>query len=205
MNEIAVGVVLASASPRRAALLRQIGVPFQQRAANVDERHRAGESARRFVERMALEKARAVVSPQPVLAADTVVEADGHVFGKPRDEADFRAMLGALSDGSHRVLTAVALRWREREAHRVVETVVAMRGIDEAETAAYWATGEPRDKAGGYAVQGIGGIFVRDIRGSYSNVVGLPLAETEELLRSFGVDTWRWRRADRCPKNCSSM
>ena len=205
MEEAAFGVVLASASPRRAALLRQVGVPFQQRAPEIEEQRRAGESARRFVERMALEKARAVASPQPVLAADTVVKADGQVFGKPGDEADFRAMLGALSDGSHRVLTAVALRWGEREAQRVVETVVAMRGIDEAEMAAYWATGEPRDKAGGYAVQGIGGIFVRDIRGSYSNVVGLPLAETEELLRAFGVDTWRWRRADRCPKNCSSM
>ena len=205
MNEAAIGLVLASASPRRAALLRQIGVPFQQRAADLEEQRRAGESARRFVERMALQKARAIVSPLPVLAADTVVEADGQVFGKPGDEADFRAMLGALSDGSHLVLTAVALRWGEREAHRVVETEVSMRRIGAEEMAAYWATGEPRDKAGGYAVQGIGGIFVRDIRGSYSAVVGLPLAETEELLRAFGVDTWRWRRADRCPKNCSSM
>ena len=205
MDEAAIGLVLASASPRRAALLRQVGVPFQQRAADIEERRGASESARRFVERMALEKARAVVSPQPVLAADTVVEADGQVFGKPGDEADFRAMLGALSGTSHRVLTAVALRWGEREACRVVETEVSMRRIGAEEMAAYWATGEPRDKAGGYAVQGIGGIFVRDIRGSYSAVVGLPLAETEELLRTFGVDTWRWRRADRCPKNCSSM
>lgn len=154
---------------------------------------------------MALEKARAVVSPRPVLAADTVVEADGQVLGKPCDEADFRAMLGALSDAKHRVLTAVALRWRQREALRVVCAEVSMRRIDDAEAAAYWATGEPRDKAGGYAIQGIGGIFVRDLRGSYSAVVGLPLAETEELLDAFGIDTWRWRRADRCPKNYSSM
>lgn len=204
-DDAAAGIVLASSSPRRAALLRQVGIPFERCAADVREERDRGESARCFVERMALEKARAVVSPQPVLAADTVVEAAGRVFGKPRDEADFRAMLGALSGGRHRVLTALALRWREREALRVASSEVSMHCIDDAEMAAYWATGEPRDKAGGYAIQGIGGIFVRDLRGSYSAVVGLPLAETEELLEAFGIDTWRWRRADRCPKNCSSM
>lgn len=201
----AAGIVLASASPRRATLLRQVGIPFRRCPANVQERRRAGESASCFVARVALEKARAVVSPRPVLAADTVVEADGRVLGKPRDEADFHAMLGALSDARHRVLTAVALRWRQREALRVVGAEVSMRRIDDVEMAAYWATGEPRDKAGGYAVQGIGGIFVRDLRGSYSAVVGLPLAETEELLEAFGIDTWGWRRAHRCPKNYSSM
>ena len=198
------GIVLASASPRRAALLRQIGIPFRCRAPRIDESLRAGETACGFVERMAVEKARAVASPQPVLAADTIAEADGRIFGKPRDERDFRAMLGDLSGRSHRVHTAVALRFGGREALRAATAEVAMRRIDDAEMAAYWATGEPQDKAGGYAVQGIAGIFVREVRGSYSAVVGLPLAETEEMLRAFGIDTWRWRRAASCPKNCSS-
>ena len=198
------GIVLASASPRRAALLRQIGIPFRRCAPCIDESPRAGEPARGFVERMAVAKARAVASPQPVLAADTIAETDGRIFGKPRDERDFRAMLGALSGRSHRVHTAVALRFGSREALCSATAEVAMRRIDDAEMAAYWATGEPQDKAGGYAVQGIAGIFVREVRGSYSAVVGLPLAETEEMLRAFGIDTWRWRRAASCPKNCSS-
>ena len=189
------GIVLASASPRRAALLRQIGIPFRVCAAHIEESRRRDETAQEFVQRMASEKARAVASAQPVLAADTVAEADDRVFGKPRDECDFRAMLGVLSGRKHRVHTAVALRLGGREALRVATAEVSLRRIDEAELTAYWATGEPQDKAGGYAIQGIAGIFVREVRGSCSAVVGLPLAETEQMLRAFGIDTWRWRRA----------
>lgn len=189
------GIVLASASPRRAALLRQIGVPFRVCAAHIEESRRCNETAREFVQRMAREKVRAVASAQPVLAADTVAEAGGRIFGKPRDECDFRSMLGALAGREHRVHTAVALRLGSREALRVATAEVSLRRIDEAEMAAYWATGEPKDKAGGYAIQGIAGIFVREVRGSYSAVVGLPLAETEQMLCAFGIDTWRWRRA----------
>ncbi len=200
------GVVLASSSPRRAALLRQAGIPFRIRAANIDETRAEGEPAHDYVRRMALTKARAVASSWPVLAADTVVTADGEVFGKPRDRAAFMAMLGTLSGREHEVLTAVTLRHRDREDSRLAATKVALRRIDQHEMAAYWATGEPCDKAGGYGIQGIGGIFVVGIRGSYSAVVGLPLAETGQLLRTFGIDTWRWwRHPDQWPKRFSSM
>ena len=131
--------------------------------------------------------------PLPVLAADTVVAVDGQLLGKPRDKAHFAAMMRTLSGREHRVLTAVALRWGTREAVRTASATVTLRRIASAEIDAYWASGEPRDKAGGYGIQGIGGIFVRTLHGSYHAVVGLPLAETEELLVAFGIDTWRWR------------
>ena len=188
-------LVLASASPRRAALLRQIEVPFRTCAPAVDETRRADEPPRRYVRRMASAKAQAVAAHQPVLAADTVVLIDGRVLGKPADRAAGLAMLRTLSGREHQVLTALALRAGGREDTRLVRVRVALRHIDADEMAAYWATGEPADKAGGYGVQGIGGIFVRHICGSYSAVVGLPLAETEQLLRAAGIDTWRGRRA----------
>ena len=187
-------VILASASPRRAALLRQIAVPFRVRAAALDEARRAGESPPCYVRRMALAKAGAVPADLPVLAADTVVVVDGRVFGKPADRADGLAMLGALAGREHDVLTAVALRVDGREHVCLAQARVALRRIDRDEIAAYWETGEPADKAGGYGIQGIGGIFVRSIRGGYGTVVGLPLAETEQLLRTAGIDTWRARR-----------
>ena len=190
-------LVLASASPRRAALLRQIEVPFRVCAPAVNETRRGGEPPPHYVRRMALAKARAVAADMPVLAADTVVVLDDRVFGKPVDREAGLAMLGALSGREHDVLTAVAIRSCEREDTCLVQARVALRRIDADEAAAYWATGEPADKAGGYGIQGIGGMFVRCIRGSYSAVVGLPLAETELLLRSAGIDTWRWRYAHR--------
>ena len=190
-------LVLASASPRRAALLRQIEVPFRTCAPAVDEARRADESPRRYVRRMASAKARAVVADQPVLAADTVVLVDDRVFGKPADRAAGLAMLRTLSGREHEVLTALSLRAGGREDTRLVRVRVALRHIHADEMTAYWATGEPADKAGGYGIQGIGGIFVRRIRGSYSAVVGLPLAETEQLLRAAGIDTWG-RRRGRC-------
>ena len=179
-------------------LLRQIGIPFQVAAPAVDEQRRGGEPADAYVRRLATAKAHAVRSSLPVLAADTIVAAGGRVFGKPSDRTAFFAMMRALSNGEHEVLTAVALRWHAREDAVLARTRVAFRAIEEDEMAAYWRTGEPADKAGGYGIQGIGGIFVREIRGSYDTVVGLPLAETERLLRSFGIDTWRWRGVDRC-------
>ena len=188
-------LVLASTSPRRAALLRQIEVPFRTCAPAVDETRRADESPRRYVCRMARAKAQAVVADQPVLAADTVVLIDGRVLGKPADRAAGLAMLRTLSGREHEVLTALVLRAGGREETRLVRVRVALRHIDADEMAAYWATGEPADKAGGYGIQGIGGIFVYRICGSYSAVVGLPLAETEQLLRAAGIDTWRGRHA----------
>ena len=188
-------LVLASTSPRRAALLRQIEVPFRTCAPAVDEARRANESPRRYVCRMARAKAQAVVADQPVLAADTVVLIDGRVLGKPADRAAGLAMLRTLSGREHEVLTALVLRAGGREETRLVRVRVALRHIGADEMAAYWATGEPADKAGGYGIQGIGGIFVYGICGSYSAVVGLPLAETEQLLRTAGIDTWRGRHA----------
>lgn len=188
-------LVLASASPRRAALLRQIAVPFRVCAPALDEIRRAGESPPCYVRRMARAKAHTVAADLPVLAADTVVVLDGRVFGKPADRADGLAMLSALSGREHDVLTAVALCARGREDVCLAQARVALRRIDPDEIGAYWETGEPADKAGGYGIQGIGGVFVRSIRGSYGTVVGLPLAETELLLRTAGIDTWQVRRS----------
>ena len=187
-------LVLASASPRRAALLRQIGIPFTAVATAVDETPRRAEGAEPYVRRAALAKARAVAADLPVLGADTTIVLEDELFGKPPDRAAFMAMMGALSGREHRALTAVALRWRGREEVRVATATVEFRPIERDELTAYWATGEPRDKAGGYGIQGIGAIFVRAIRGSYGAVVGLPLADTEQLLCSFGIGTWQWRR-----------
>ena len=176
-------------------LLRQVGIPFRQRPAAVDEQRRAGEPPAVYVRRMATTKARAVKSDLPILAADTTVVAGERVFGKPSDRTDFFATMRHLADSEHRVLTAVALRWRDREDIAVAQARVSLRAIDENEMAAYWETGEPADKAGGYAIQGVGALFVRELHGGYDTVVGLPLAETERLLRSFGIDSWRWRAA----------
>lgn len=186
-------IVLASSSPRRAALLRQARIPFRVRAPDIDETPEADETEQDYVTRLARTKARAVHEPLPVVAADTVVAIDGQLLGKPRDKPHFVAMMRTLSGREHRVLTAVALRWGAREAVRTAGATVTLRHIAHAEIDAYWATGEPQDKAGGYGIQGLGGTFVRMVNGSYHAVVGLPLAETEELLAAFGIDTWRWR------------
>ena len=192
-------IVLASASPRRAALLEQIGVPFVVEPAAIDEAPAPDEAPTALARRLALAKANAIHSTLPVLAADTVVAVGAgetrRIFGKPQDRAAFEDMAKALSGNTHTVCTAVAMRAQSRAEAKVVRAQVTLRVIDEREAAAYWATGEPRDKAGGYAIQGIGGIFVRCVHGSPSAVVGLPLAETELLLRRFGIDAWRWRCA----------
>ncbi len=191
-------VCLASASPRRRDLLWQIGVPHKATAANVDEDPLPGESAHDYVERLAVEKAMAVRSRGerlPVLAADTAVVLEGAVYGKPVDRADALAMLSRLSGRVHQVLTAVALATERSVEVRVSATSVRFRDLTLAEREAYWQTGEPRDKAGGYAIQGFGGVFVESLSGSYSGVVGLPLAETAELLRTAGIGYWRGSRA----------
>lgn len=186
---------LASASPRRRALLEQIGVAHEAVPASVDERARPGESPRDYVERLALAKARAV--PQepgraalPVLAADTTVVLEGDLLGKPLDRAEALAMLTRLSGRPHQVLTAVALIAQGLEWVRTSVSSVRFREIAAAEREAYWATGEPRDKAGAYAIQGLGAVFVASLEGSYSGVMGLPLYETAELLREAGIPYW---------------
>lgn len=186
-------VCLASASPRRRELLLQIGVPHSVRAAHIDEAQLPGEAPGFYVVRMAREKAESIWrlhSDLPVLAADTSVVVDNGVFGKPESREHALTMLTALSARTHTVLTAVALATSHGIAVRVSESQVRFRSISPQEQSAYWETGEPRDKAGAYAIQGFGAIFIEKVTGSYSGVMGLPLFETAELLRDANVPCW---------------
>lgn len=185
---------LASASPRRSQLLRQIGVTHDIRPVDLNESRRAGEAPRDYVLRLAHEKAAAgaaVGNGLPVLAADTTVAIGDEIFGKPRDESDGIRMLAALSGRSHGVLTAVALVSEGRFETVINETRVTFRAISGAECRNYWASGEPVDKAGAYAIQGFGAVFIARLEGSYSGVMGLPLCETAALLDSAGVRRWQ--------------
>jgi len=185
---------LASASPRRSQLLRQIGVAHEVRPVDLDESRRSGESPRDYVLRLAREKASAGAATSndlPVLAADTTVAIGEEIFGKPRDQDDGVRMLAALSGRSHSVLTAVALANEGRIETAISETRVTLRALGEAECRNYWASGEPVDKAGAYAIQGFGAVFIARLEGSYSGVMGLPLCETAALLDAAGVRRWR--------------
>lgn len=188
---------LASASPRRRELLAQIAVPCVTQIASIDETPLPDEPPAAYVERLARDKARAGLLAlggrvdAVVLGADTAVVLDGRILGKPADLNESRAMLQALSGRSHQVLTAVALVGGGREAARVVSSDVSFRPISEAEIEAYWASGEPCDKAGSYGIQGLAAVFVSGLQGSYSAVVGLPLCETAELLGEFGIACWQ--------------
>ncbi len=183
-------VYLASASPRRSALLEQIGVPHVVRVAEIDEKVCADEPPERYVERLARAKAEAVwggVAPVPVVAADTAVVLDGRILGKPVSEADALAMLEALSGRVHRVFTSVAVRSPVGVEAALNVSEVRFRATTDAERRAYCATGEPFDKAGAYGIQGVGAVFVEHLSGSYSGVMGLPLCETAQLLERAGV------------------
>lgn len=181
-------LVLASASPRRRALLAQIGVvPDRIVAPEIDETPAPGELPRDYARRMAEEKAAAVQGGDAlVLAADTVVSAGRRILDKPADAAGAVAALMLLSGRRHRVSTAVCLRGPGRVARRLVETRVRFKRLSDAEISAYIRSGEWRGKAGGYAIQGIAAAFVPEIYGSYTNVVGLPLTETANLLAGMG-------------------
>lgn len=187
-------VILASQSPRRAQLLRQMQVGFTAVAADIDESPRPGEAARDYVLRMAHAKAdhvaRRKALEHPVLGADTAVVVDDQIFGKPTDADDAARMLSALSGRTHEVLSAVAVVTRHGRLQTVTSTRVHMRKITQHEIASYWRSGEPADKAGAYAIQGRGAMFVEGIDGSYSGVVGLPLAQTAALLEQSGLDLW---------------
>lgn len=195
MRERTPQLVLASASPRRAELLTQLGLVFTVNGQDIDESRRSDETVVAMVERLALTKARLVARGEtlPVLGADTIVVVDDVPLGKPVDRTDGLSMLARLSGRGHDVLTAVALVQDSRAEVRLSRSRVFFREISQREAQAYWSSAEPRDKAGGYGIQGIGGIFAQRIEGSYSGIVGLPLAETEALLQAFGVDTWRYR------------
>ncbi|MBA1264032.1 Maf family protein [Stutzerimonas stutzeri] len=186
---------LASASPRRRELLTQIGVRFTLLPVSIDETPHAAEAPDTYVQRLAREKALAGLShiEEPaacVLGADTSVVLDGRILGKPVDKADALAMLQALSGREHQVLTAVALASEAGCVVRLVGSRVQFRAITADEAERYWASGEPQDKAGGYAIQGLGAVFVSGLQGSYSGVVGLPLGETAQLLAAFGIPFW---------------
>jgi len=190
-------IVLASASPRRRELLAQIGVPFTVIAVEAEETPQPGESALDYVRRVAAEKSALgqSVSPSnlPVLGADTEVVLDGEVFGKPRDFDHAKAMLRRLSGRTHEVYSAVSLRLGTRHWQAVSVSQVAFRPLADPEIQAYWATGEPEGKAGAYAIQGLGAVFIERLEGSYSGVMGLPLFETADLLREAGVEVWSGR------------
>jgi len=185
-------LLLASASPRRRALLAQIGIAPEIEPAAVDETVRAGEAPAAYVQRIAAAKAAAVVRRRGgavlVLAADTTVAVDGDILGKPASDAEAAAMLARLGGRTHDVLTAVCVRRGARQECRLAASRVTFAPLGHDEIAAYVATGEARDKAGAYAIQGRAGMFVVHLTGSYSAVVGLPLYETRCLLAAFGCD-----------------
>jgi septum formation protein len=192
-------VWLASGSPRRRELLAQIGVRFDVIAAAVDETRLAEESPESYVRRLAIAKARAgdaAVQASgerrlPVIGADTSVVLGDTVLGKPADARHAEDMLLSLAGREHRVLTAVAVFSDGGSQVRVSDTRVRFRPITAGEAQAYWRTGEPADKAGGYGIQGFGGVFVESLTGSYSGVVGLPIFETTELLKLYKVPHWQ--------------
>jgi septum formation protein len=193
-------VYLASASPRRRELLRQIGVAFEVKPADVAEDLGPGEAPEAYVLRVAAAKADAVwavvqAEPRPVLAADTAVVLDGAVLGKPSDPTEAESMLARLSGRVHWVLTAVALRHGDDRVTLLSASEVRFRPTTVAERLAYCATGEPFDKAGGYGIQGHAAVFVESLQGSYSGVMGLPLFETAALLARAGVQFWLTTRA----------
>ncbi|HTY95334.1 MAG TPA: Maf family protein [Steroidobacteraceae bacterium] len=184
---------LASASPRRRELLAQIGVPHAVEPACVDEDGRCGEAVTAYVERVACAKAEAVwqrLRDLPVLGADTTVVLAGASLGKPRDRAHGLSMLESLAGREHTVLTAVALVTSAGTRCLTSTSIVRMRAITPGERDRYWDSGEPRDKAGGYAIQGLGAVFIESLQGSYSGVMGLPLFETAQLLAAAGVPYW---------------
>lgn len=187
-------LILASASPRRTEILQQIGVRHQIKPADIDETPRPNESPVDYVQRMAFEKAKHIIALNmetvPVLGADTCVVCDDKIFGKPAHKDQALEMLAVLSGRSHQVLTAVAMGNSERCLLSMSITEVIFRQITMQERQSYWATGEPKDKAGSYAIQGYGAVFIETIKGSYSGVVGLPIEETSALLHSFGVPIW---------------
>ena len=190
-------VVLASASPRRTALLTQMNIAHTIQPADIDESPRENETPMELVARLAIEKAQAVkahledqqamAEDKVILASDTLISFDGQSVGKPEDKADSKRILTMLSGKTHEVLTAICALSNTKQQTEVITTSVTFAALTDEQIDAYWETGEPADKAGSYAIQGIGGEFVVSINGSASAVIGLPLYETRQLLNAFGV------------------
>ncbi|GGY63836.1 Maf-like protein [Cellvibrio zantedeschiae] len=192
-------IYLASKSPRRRELLQQIGVSHQVINADVTEVPRTHESPSEYVQRLAREKAEAgfasvkrlQLAVKPVLGADTIVVINNEILEKPQDAEHAAVMLRKLAGADHQVMTAVAMIVEEKCSIKLSVTDVVFRPLGDDEIAAYWKTGEPCDKAGGYAIQGLGAVFVQQIRGSYTGVVGLPIEQTVALLDEFAVPYWQ--------------
>lgn len=181
-------LILASASPRRVELLAQIGIRPTVQPADIDESPLSGESGSALVERLARAKCEAIIADRPVLAADTVVVHGNRVYGKPENRAHGIDMLLSLAGAEHSVFTAVCVKSGDQVLTSTVQTTVTFTHFDEAIAQRYWSTGECAGKAGSYAVQGMGAVFVEKLNGSYSNVMGLPLFETAQLLTKIGLD-----------------
>jgi septum formation protein len=192
-------LILASTSPRRKELLQQIGIEFKQMNIDINEDVSLSENPSDYVLRMAEEKASAGFKQLTsfeqqkmiVLAADTTVVCDGEVLAKPQSFIHSKAILNQLSGRQHTVMTAIACQSLDRNYQQLVTTEVTFRKLTDSEIEAYWQTGEPQDKAGSYGIQGLAAVFVEKIHGSYSNVVGLPLCETAELLEKFEIPLWQ--------------
>lgn len=182
-------IYLASASPRRKQLLSTIGIEFEQFATDIDESVRLGEQPAQFVRRLAEEKAKAGVAiaskALPVLGSDTIVVLNDHILGKPKDLDDAKKMLEGLSGNTHQVMTAIAFADQHKVLSEVITTEVSFKTLSQQEISDYCATNEPFDKAGSYGIQGYAGRFVTNLNGSYFAVMGLPLFETEQLLKEF--------------------
>ena len=191
---MSIQIILASASPRRKELLDQIKVSYQVYPVDLDETPLPNEKPLAYVRRLAAEKSAACVAQlktdKPVLAADTSVILGNVIMGKPQNQVEARAMLSQLSGRTHQVYSAISLRGREH-SQAVSITEVKFRQLTQQEILDYWYTGEPLDKAGSYAIQGLGGMFVESIVGSFSGVVGLPLFETAQLLSKQGIEFFK--------------
>lgn len=187
-------IILASASPRRKELLDQINVTYSVYPVDIDETPHLNEAPLEYVLRMANEKSLACIERLgreiPVLSADTIVVLGTRILGKPKDQDDAIAMLTQLSGKTHQVFSAVSLRGRE-DHQAVSMTEVTFRPLSQSEILSYWLSGEPRDKAGSYGIQGLGGLFAESIKGSFTGVVGLPLFETAELLLKQGIKIFK--------------
>ena len=192
---MSVQIILASASPRRKELLDQIKVSYKVHPVALDETPLSNETPLDYVQRLAAEKSAACVDQLaadiPVLAADTVVILGDVIMGKPKNEADALAMLTQLSGKTHQVYSAISLRGRDEHSQAVSITEVTFRRLTKQEILDYLHSGEPLDKAGSYAIQGMGSMFVESIKGSFSGVVGLPLFETAELLSKQGIELFK--------------
>jgi len=184
-------ITLASASPRRRELLDQIKVSYTVHQVDIDESHLAGETSQQFVKRLALEKAQAGYldyPERPALGSDTIVVFEQHILGKPENQQMALEMLKLLSGKTHQVMTAVAICNGETEHCALSISEVEFNKLNEQQIIAYWYTGEPADKAGGYGIQGIAAQFIKNIKGSYSGIMGLPLFETAQLLKRVGIE-----------------